>query len=230
MGSYQVLPSLQTLPISRCSSRACDNTPTRLSQPDQGFKRTVFRHFLFLFQGLHTSSWKSSPFPAHSKFPHLHTKGNVPTFFLREGTFVSIRFSLQSWKAAVWLYQLKSLIKGRECQPLLPREQPENVLPRPFWKEDQALCSSFQDVSIWLHNSDVPKSSLVTADTAPAHRDQPPSDLSSPGSPQDHRANLVGGTKLKKRDRLSEKKNNMVLLPEMLVFTIQKGTQSVSDC
>lgn len=140
---------------------------------------------------------KKQSFPCTQQVPHLHTKGNVPTFFLREGTFVSIRFSLQSWKAAVGLYQLKSLIKGRECQPQLPMEQPENVLPGPFWKEGQALCSSFQDVSIWLHNSDVPKSSLVTADTAPIHREQPPSHMHSPGSPKDHRANLVGVRKLK---------------------------------
>lgn len=78
-------------------------------------------------------------FSCTQQVPHLHTKGNVPTFFLREGTFVSIRFSLQSWKAAVWLCQLKSLIKERECQHLLPRELPENVLSCPFWKEGQAL-------------------------------------------------------------------------------------------
>lgn len=124
-----------------------------LSQPDQGFKRTILSVYFFISRPTY-KFLEMQYFPCTQQVPHLHSKENVPAFFIREGTFISV-----SWEATVCLYRWKSLIKGRECQPVLPRKLPQSLLPCPFWKEGQTfIFPASRMLASDCSNSDVPKS------------------------------------------------------------------------
>lgn len=131
--------------------------------------------------------------------PHLHNKENVPASFIREGTFISI-----SWEATVCLYQWKSLIKGREYQPVLPRKLPQSLLPCPFWKEGQAfIFPASRMLAPDCSNSDVPKSKL-TLHKRPETSQQDIWILK--GVQRTSMLILEGARELENRDKLSERR------------------------
>lgn len=135
--------------------------------------------------------------------PHLHTMENVSTFsWMRALSLALGFFSLQSWEAAVWLPQLKTLIKESD-NPSSPGRSPRVCLPVLSGRRAKPYASSSQAVSAWLYSPDAPKANLATANAAPACRDQPPSYFSSQGSPTDRHINFGGKRELKNRGRLS---------------------------